>query len=294
MLQATPPRSAVHPSPLVAVGALALGAALLSSCRGGGAATEAAPAASVSAAATSARPVEWGYTGERGPAHWAELSPVYSACVQNAQSPIDVLQSAETGSEWRADYRQTGLKIAHHEHVTDILDNGHTIQVTVDEGSTLTTARDSYALKQFHFHTPSEHAVDGKSFPMEVHFVHQSASGKFAVLSALFEEGAENANLATLIANFPQAKGETKVDPQVRLELALQLPQDTSAHSYLGSFTTPPCTEDVEWLILRKPVAASREQLDAFAARLNHNNRPLQPLHQRAIVQGNLRGSFKD
>jgi carbonic anhydrase len=190
------------------------------------------------------------------------------------------------------DYRQTGLKIAHHEHVTDILDNGHTLQVTVDEGSTLTTERGAYALKQFHFHAPSEHTVDGKAFPLEVHFVHQSASGAFAVLSVFVEEGPENANFRTLIANLPAAKGEAIFRPEVRLDLALQLPADSASYRYLGSFTTPPCTEDVEWLVLRGTAKASGAQIATFVDRLNHNNRPLQPLNGRAIVLGKVLGSF--
>jgi carbonic anhydrase len=273
---------------------LALGAALLLACARGGSTAQSSPAAPTPAAASSARPVEWGYTGDHGPTHWSALSPVYSACVQTHQSPIDVLTASEGSGVWKADYRSTGLNIAHHEHVTDILDNGHTIQITVDEGSTLTTGRDTYSLKQFHFHTPSEHTVDGKSFPMEAHFVHQSAAGAFAVLSVLFEEGAENANLAGLIAHFPAAKGDAKIEPEVRLELALHLPQDTAAHNYIGSFTTPPCTENVEWLVLRQPVSASPDQLQAFAARLNHNNRPLQALNERAITLGKIAGSVQN
>jgi carbonic anhydrase len=254
------------------------------------AAASTTPAAPVSA---SARPVHWGYAGDEGPSHWAELSPVYAACIARAQSPIDITGSAKANGGWRTNYRETGLKIAHHEHVTDIIDNGHTIQVTVDEGSTLTTDRGSYALKQFHFHTPSEHTVDGESFPMEVHFVHQAADGNFAVLSVLVQEGASNDNLAKLIANFPAQKGDAQFLPEVRLDLSLHIPAKSAAHNYLGSFTTPPCTENVEWLVLRSPVSASREQLDAFAARLNHNNRPIQALNGRSISEGELGRSFE-
>jgi len=265
-------------------------ALLLVACRTASPAAE--PAAPVSPAKVSARPVHWGYQGDEGPAHWAALSPVYAACVEHGQSPIDLDSAIEGSGSWTANYRESGLKIAHHEHVTDILDNGHTIQVTVDEGSTLTTGRGTYALKQFHFHTPSEHTVDGKSFPMEAHFVHQSADGNFAVLSMLFSEGPVNDNLATLISHFPETKGETTLAPEARLNLALHVPSKSPAHNYVGSFTTPPCTENVEWIVLRDPVSASAEQLASFAARLNHNNRPLQPLNGRAIVRGELARGF--
>jgi carbonic anhydrase len=227
------------------------------------------------------------------PEKWGGLSPVYAACEKGQiQSPIDIpAAGAGTPTPLKFDYRATGLKIAHHEHVIDLVDNGHTIQITVDEGSTLTTARSSYALKQFHFHTPSEHTIGGKSFPMEVHFVHQSAEGNFAVVSALFVEGPANDNLAKLIANFPAKKGDTNHVPELKLELGLHLPTKSPAYSYLGSFTTPPCTENVEWFVLQEPVTASAEQLKAFADRLNHNNRPVQPLHDRKVGTATIAGA---
>lgn len=232
---------------------------------------------------TSARPVHWGYEGAEAPTHWGALSPAYAACGDGkAQSPVDVVATIDDSTPILLfDYQKTILKIAHHEHVIDIVDNGHTLQVTVDEGSTLITQRGEYQLLQFHFHTPSEHTVGGLSYPMEAHFVHQSSSATFAVVSVLFEEGLPNDNLARLIKHFPAAKGESRHVPEVVLDLAAHLPSDHSAFSYLGSFTTPPCTENVEWFILKQPVTASREQLAAFAARLAPNNRPVQPLNGR-------------
>ena len=248
------------------------------------------PASSVAPARKeSARPVHWGYESSEGaPAEWGALSPSYAACGNGKnQSPIDLVSGSSDGAPSLIfDYRKTGLKIAHNAHVIDLVDNGHTLQVTVDEGSTLITQRDEYKLVQFHFHTPSEHLVGGRSYPMEAHFVHQSASGTFAVVSVLFEEGAANANLEQLIAHFPAAKGETRHAPEVVLELAAHLPTDRSVYQYLGSFTTPPCTEDVEWSVMRQPLTASREQLEAFAARLAPNNRPVQPLNGRRLGLG--------
>lgn len=243
--------------------------------------------------AGSARPVHWGYEGEAGPRHWGHLSPVYTACDHgNGQSPINITRAGTgTSHPVQLKYGATSLRIAHHEHVIDIVDNGHTIQVTVDEGSTLTTGKDTYQLKQFHFHTPSEHTIDGRHFPMEVHFVHQSASGQFAVVSALYVEGRENRNLAKLISHFPKAKGDSLHLPDEKLELTFHLPANSEAYSYTGSFTTPPCTENVEWLVLREPVAASREQLQAFAKRLNHNNRPVQPTHDRKVGTASIAGA---
>jgi len=233
----------------------------------------------------TARPAHWGYEGKDGPEYWPALNPAYAACGQGkSQSPINITQTADGDARaWKLDYKKSSLKIAHHEHVTDIVDNGHTIQVSVDGGSTLTTDRGVYSLKQFHFHTPSEHTVDGSYFPMEMHFVHQSADGKFAVVAALIQEGSENENLGKIIPHLPKAKGDSAHLPEVELELSFHLPATTASYTYMGSLTTPPCTEEVEWLVFRDPISASKAQIEAFASRLSPSNRPTQPLNGRII-----------
>lgn len=244
-----------------------------------------APATTTTSHGDNARPAHWGYDGPDGPEYWPALSPAYAACGQGkSQSPINITKTAAGDvHSWKFDYKTTSLKIAHHEHVTDIVDNGHTIQVNVDGDTTITTDRGVYSLKQFHFHTPSEHTVENSHFPMEMHFVHQSAEGKFAVVSVLFQEGPENASLAKILPHLPKAKGEKAHLPEVHLDLALHLPESRAAYTYRGSLTTPPCTEEVEWLVFRDPISASKVQLDAFASRLSPSSRPTQPLNGRVI-----------
>ena len=256
-----------------------------------------APSVTITPTASAApkQSAHWAYEGKHGPSHWAMLSPAYAVCDEGrAQSPVDIRAAVvATASPWKLDYQQSALRIVHHENVTDLVDNGHTIQVTVEEGSTLTTSRNMYHLKQFHFHTPSEHTIEGKNAPMEVHFVHQSADKNFAVVAALFAEGAPNESIAKLIANFPKAKGESAHRPEIKLDLVLHLPAKNDAYTYMGSFTTPPCTENVEWFVFRNPVIASREQLNAFAARLSPNNRPVQALNDRTIDKLTVTGAGK-
>jgi len=249
-------------------------------------AAEAAPAEK-----PSARPAEWGYTGDIDPAHWAKLSPAYEACAAGVmQSPVDIpTKLAKSGETFRFSYGNARVTVAHHEHVDDIVDNGHTIQVTVEEGSTLTTAKDTYALKQFHFHTPSENKVDGKSFPMEAHFVHQSAQGAFAVVAVFFRDGAANENLQKLIDHFPAAKGE-KMVVNGAIDLSLHVPPKADTFHFLGSFTTPPCTENVEWIVFKNPILASKQQLAAFADKLTNNNRPTQDFRARPLSVSQLQG----
>ena len=248
---------------------------------------------SVPPASTSARPVHWGYDGDSGPSQWASLAPVYALCGEGkSQSPINIVKSdAKSGAAWKFDYQTTSLRIAHNEHMDDIIDNGHTIQITVDEGSRFTFGDKSFDLKQFHFHTPSEHTIDGQHAPMEMHMVHQSADGNLAVVSILFKEGkVPNENFAKIIANLPNAKGESKHITDVNLELKVHLQNHNFAYHYVGSLTTPPCSENVQWLVLRDPVELTADQISEFSKRIGPNNRPTQPVNDRIVNTDDLTG----
>ena len=259
---------------------------------------EAAKAAQDSVAAAtapttkpSARPVHWGYSGEAGPAAWGSLTPVYAACGNvRAQSPINLAPSATGGaSNWSMEYRTTALHVTHNQHVDDIVDNGHTIQVNVDSGSNVTVNGKVFALRQFHFHTPSEHTLDGKHFPMETHFVHQAADGSFAVVGAFVEEGKANANFAQIVNNLPSAPGETNRLADTKLDLKLHVPATIEAYHYKGSLTTPPCSENVDWLVMRERIVMGADQVKMFADRLKANNRPVQALNERTITVDEIR-----
>lgn len=160
-----------------------------------------AVAASTESKPVSARPVHWSYTEEGGPAGWAGLTPVYAACGNGkSQSPINILTNTGKGSPaWTLEYKTTRLQVAHHEQVDELINNGHTIQVTPEPGSALNYGGKMYHLKQFHFHTPSEHTVDGKHAPMEVHFVHQADDQGLAVVGVLVTERKHSANFDQLI-----------------------------------------------------------------------------------------------
>lgn len=245
------------------------------------------------AAPPSARPVHWGYSGDTGPSTWATLSPVYAMCGEGKhQSPINIVTSDVKGTaNWSTDYKSTALLISHTEHMEDIVDNGHTIQITVDEGSTLTVEGKSYSLKQFHLHTPSEHTLNGKNQPMEMHMVHQSEDGSLAVLGVLFTEGkVPNADFAKIIAHLPNAKGETKHVADENLELSVHMPKDNFAYHYTGSLTTPPCSENVQWLVLRDQISLTKDQIEAFSSRIGPNNRPTHPLNDRVVSSDDVSG----
>jgi carbonic anhydrase len=258
--------------------------------------TEQANDTSGSVSKTTARPVHWTYEGEEGPEHWAKLSPAYALCGEGKnQSPINIEKlDVSTGANWRLNYKNTSLRIAHNEHMNEIIDNGHTIQATVDPGSSFTFENKTYNLKQFHFHTPSEHTIDGQHLPMEMHLVHQSEDGTLAVIAVLFKEGEKpNQNLAQLIAHLPNAKGESVHLENDSINVKLQVPPDSHAYHYIGSLTTPPCSENVQWLVLRQMIIVTPDQVKAFSSRVGANNRPTQPLNGRHVKLDELKTRVK-
>ena len=236
--------------------------------------------------AHSAEAPHWAYEGEAGPDSWGKLSLEFSTCaVGRSQSPIDIGQTASASLPGiRAVFRPAQLKIAHHEHVADAINNGHTIQVNYSDGDTLTVGDATYELVQFHFHSPSEHTVAGKHFPMEMHFVHKSASGGLAVIGVLIEEGARNAAFDPVLSNLPKEKGVESHFEHVKVNVDDLLPKTRTSYRYDGSLTTPPCWEGVKWLVMTTPVQLSSEQIGAFTALLKGNNRPVQPLNGRVVA----------
>jgi carbonic anhydrase len=233
--------------------------------------------------------VRWGYEGEEGPEHWAALSETFALCGSGTvQSPIDlgaaVLMAPGAGTGLQRDYGTGALSIARHDHVVDVLDNGHTIQVTYEEGSTLTVGGIEYDLLQFHFHAPSEHTIDGRHYPMELHLVHRADSGELAVLGVFIEEGEPNPVFDALIEGLPSAAGEERRFTDVEIEVDAFISSEDEYYRYEGSLTTPPCSEGVHWAVLTEPLHASAEQIAALDAAMPANNRPVQALGSREVA----------
>ena len=173
------------------------------------------------------------------------------------------------------------IAVAYKEGPLKILNNGHTIQVNVEPGSKLTVNKEEYDLLQFHFHRPSEEQIDGKNSAMVAHFVHKSAAGKLAVIGVLLNEGKDNAAIKTLWANLPPTEGEEHVPAKVKFNPSTMMPSSMSFYAYEGSLTTPPCTEGVNFYILKNPVDISKKQVSDFP--FKRNARPVQPLNGRKI-----------
>lgn len=202
----------------------------------------------------------------------------------HSQSPIDI-RKTETSKEpaMRSRYAPASLRIVHSLHSADVVNTGHSIQVNFPQGDALTIGDTTYALVQFHFHGPSEHLVNGKSFPMEMHLVHMSADRKIAVIGVLIKEGKANKAYDPIWKNLPDARGIEKHLEDVTVDVELLIPKDRTNYRYEGSLTTPPCSEGVKWFVVREPVEMSKQQIEAFRAILWKNNRPVQPLNGRKV-----------
>jgi carbonic anhydrase len=219
---------------------------------------------------------EWDYDGANGPQKWGSLKSDYASCkLGRNQSPIDIRATTKsTLAPIEFDYKASPLKL---------IDNGHTIQVNPAAGNGITVAGNRYELLQFHFHTPSEERINGKSYPLVAHLVHKNAEGKLAVVAVLFKEGKENPTLATIWRSLPAEKGhEVTVDTST-IELASALPADRGYYNFAGSLTTPPCSEEVNWFVLKAPVELSAAQLKQFHTVYKHNARPVQSLNGRVV-----------
>jgi carbonic anhydrase len=218
----------------------------------------------------------WGYKGDIGPEAWTKLKPEFSACAGKNQSPINVSGTVDAQMQpVRFNYKAGG---------TEVVNNGHTIQVNYEAGNTVTVDGLQFQLTQFHFHSPSENQINGKSFPMEGHLVHADKDGNLAVVSVLFNLGKANPAIGAAWGQMPRAEGKAALPTKV--SASALLPSNRDYYRYNGSLTTPPCTEGVRWVVMKQPMTISKEQLDAFKSTLGFdNNRPVQPVNARPLLR---------
>ena len=231
-------------------------------------------AATLAPIAASSKP-QYGYSGDLAPDKWGQLSPLYAQCSDGAeQAPINIVSTATVKKRLAP-----AIQPSYPATSGDVVNTGTTIQVNTS--GNLKIGDHAYKLLQYHFHTPSEEAINGRRYDANVHLVHQDAQGRLAVIGVNFKTGASNAYLASFWDKLPTQNGGS-----VRVELPslnTLLPASLQYYSYAGSLTTPPCTEGVRFYILKQPVPMSAAQLAAFRALFPMNARPLQPLNGRVI-----------
>ena len=214
--------------------------------------------------------VHWGYEGVESPEHWAELSPEFLKCAEgHFQSPIDI-------ERYNAVKRPgTILEFNYQPCPIDVVNNGHTIQANPEAENLLVANDHTYHLKQFHFHEPSEHRLDGIIYPMEMHLVHADSFGKLAVIAVFIKEGPESTPLQKIWEALPEHPQE-HVHPKDRCDIPHLLPEEKTVYHYSGSLTTPPCTEGVEWFVIEQPISISKSQINKFRKLYHGNSRPIQ------------------
>ncbi len=222
--------------------------------------------------------VDWTYAGATGAENWGQLKPEWATCERGAmQSPIDIRDGARLDLEpIQFQYRLSPLRI---------VDTGHTVQVNYPAGSAITVGGARYELMQMHFHKPAEQRVNGRVYDMVAHLVHRSFDGRLAVVAVLFEIGDENAFIKSLWPHLPLEKEREVVLNHVKLPLESLLPAERGYYTYMGSLTTPPCTEGVLWLVMKTPVSISPSQVSVFGRLYPMNARPVQASNGRFIKE---------
>ncbi|HEB86617.1 MAG TPA: carbonic anhydrase [Gammaproteobacteria bacterium] len=217
----------------------------------------------------------WGYGDETGPAHWGDMKPGYSTCKTGKhQSPINISGAHATSLP--------AITFRYQATLLNVVNNGHAIQVNYAPGSYITVAGKRYKLLQIHFHSPSEHEIDGKAADMVAHLVHKAADGQLAVVAVLFNKGSRNPLIEKIWKHMPTHKGEYS-KTAIKINASDLLPTDRAYYHYSGSLTTPPCSEGVNWLVLKNRVEVSSSQIDALTHIFPKSTRPVQPLNGRRI-----------
>ncbi len=247
----------------------------------------------------------WGYDGDHGPLHWGKLGPDSSLCEKGMnQSPIDLLRTRKTTLD--------DVQFSYRDAPFHVVNNGHTLQeveplsemiksrypkhgqtpLQFDKDSTIVFDDDLYLLEQFHFHTPSEHTIDHRHYPMELHLVHHNERHETAVVAVFMEEGKHNPFFEAFLEHAPAKAGEVNDDRNHAVNPINLLPERKSYYLYSGSFTTPPCSEGVAWIVMQDSIEVSAEQIKKFRSLVGHDNvRPIQPLHKRFVLESNFQGT---
>lgn len=229
-------------------------------------------------AKSGAHNVHWTYEGKEGPENWGKLKPEFAACdTGRNQSPINIETTVKAS--------QKPLKGIQKYTAKDIVNNGHTVQANFKEGNMLLLDDTSFKMKQVHFHAPSENTIHGKSFPLEAHFVHADAKGNLTVIGVMFKEGKANPGLEKLWAQISNEVGDP-IPLKAKVSASEMIPESRDYYRFSGSLTTPPCSEGVRWILMKTPMTASKEQIETFEKAVHHhNNRPVQPLNGRLVVE---------
>lgn len=224
---------------------------------------------------------KWGYSGAARAEKWGDLASDFATCkMGKEQSPIDIKTDAvESATLEKIEFNYLPSKL-------NLVNNGHTIRIDYEKGSSIKVAGDLYELVEFHFHTPSEEEIDGKRFDLVAHLVHKNATGMIAVVAILFELGEDNPGLNSFWGRLPNDVGERRVFQNSEINAADLLPVNRRYFTFKGSLTTPPCSENVRWFVIKTPVSLSGQQITTFRKIYPMNSRPVQAVNGRKVQSG--------
>ncbi|KAI9153711.1 hypothetical protein LWI28_015438 [Acer negundo] len=238
--------------------------------------------------------IDFGYSGKNGPSYWGRVKPAYSACSGKNQSPINIIQKNTVlnqnmqlhSKEYKAVVNATLINWG---HIIALHYSGHVGWMEINGTK--------YTFKQMHWHSPSEHLIDGRRYAAELHLVHEAEDHSTAVIAILYRYGNSPAEFDPFLAKLGQAfqklskeKSDKEHVTQVNVGMFNTNPLTQNSRKYfryVGSFTTPPCTENVIWTVLGRVRFISKKQVEALRAPLmpgyKDNARPNQLFNGRQI-----------
>lgn len=243
----------------------------------------------------------WSYEGQSGPQHWAQLNPANQLCSSGLnQSPLNINGSLKSPLfTLKVDYAPVPLQIVNNGHTIQLdyatlaQDERHKIAIDGKQyllpsasqfNSGIHISGEYYPLKQLHFHSPSEHQINGRQFVLEAHLVHANAAGQLAVVALLFNEGKPHDEIARLWSFMPAHAGPRLGVAGQRFDVNQLLPTELTYYHYRGSLTTPPCSEGVRWFVLKPLQQVSNAQVRQFLTAVGSNSRPIQPRNARFLL----------
>ena len=219
----------------------------------------------------------WSYTSPSGPDEWGDLHDTHALCnTGTQQSPINIKANTQGDLPSLDLQYPAGPAVVKH--------NGHTLEVTMKTAGYMTLPSGTYDFVQMHFHAPAEMQIEGHKYPFSAHLVHRDAAGNLAVIALLFNVGEKNQTLAPLFSNMPRHEGDSVA--LNNLDLKSLFPAKQDYFTFMGSLTTPPCTEGVRWQVLKVPGTISKKQLNDFKQLFPMNARPIQPTNDRPVKFG--------
>jgi carbonic anhydrase len=231
----------------------------------------------------------WGYIGKESPEHWSEMEGNENCGQSKTQSPIDIINSKTIVK------KEDNNIVFHYKNscIKDIVDTRNSLQFDFKCGGHVTYNNKKFFLIQFHAHEESEHTIDGIRYPLELHFVHKNLDNSVFVISTMVKEGHENSSFEKLKV-FKTISEKTKIETKIKFDPERMYPRNKSYYTYSGSLTTPPCSDNVTWIVFKNPIEMTKEEIEEIGKHLpKMNNRPIQPLNGRSVFQITNIGSKK-